>query len=217
MSLLDVFQDEEKKETGTVEGVAIAIVTNNKDPQNWGRVKLKYPWREDQQESEWVRVASLAAGSDRGTLWVPEVKDEVLVAFEKGNVNHPFVLGALWNGQDKPPAKNEDGKNDTKLIKTRSGHEVRFFDKKKEEFIEIKTQGGHVFRLDDKPDNTQVQIMDSSGRNKITIKTGGNSIEIESGLSLTIKSQTINIEAGASMTIKASGTLTIQGALVKIN
>jgi uncharacterized protein involved in type VI secretion and phage assembly len=217
MSWLDTFQDEEKKESGTVEGVAIAIVTNNKDPQNWGRVKLKYPWREDQQETEWVRVASLAAGQDRGTLWVPEVKDEVLVAFEKGNVDHPFVLGALWNGQDKPPAKNDDGKNNTKLIKTRSGHEVRFFDKEQEEFVEVKTHGGHTFRLDDKAGDAQVQIKDSSGSNKITIKTTGNSIEIESGLTLKIKSQTISIEAGASMTLKASGTLTIQGALVKIN
>jgi len=217
MSWLDMFQDEEKKESGTVEGVAIAIVTNNKDPQNWGRVKLKYPWREDQQESEWVRVAALAAGKDRGSLWVPEVKDEVLVAFEKGNVNHPFVLGALWNGQDKPPAKNDDGKNNTKLIKTRSGHELRFFDKDQEEFVEVKTQGGHTLRLDDKAGSAQVQIKDSSGNNKITIQTVGDSIEIESGLTLKIKSQTISIEAGASMTLKASGTLTIQGALVKIN
>ena len=217
MSLLDVFQDEEKKEGGTVEGVAIAIVTNNQDPQNLGRVKVKYPWREGSPESEWVRVAALAAGQDRGSLWVPEVQDEVLVAFDKGNIDHPFVLGGLWNGQDKPPAKNEDGKNNTKLMKTRSGHELRFFDKEAEEFIEVKTHGGHIFRLDDKAGDAHMEIKDSSGSNKITIKTVGNSIEIESGLTLKIKSQTIDIEAGASMSIKASGTLTIQGALVKIN
>jgi len=217
MSMLDLLQDEEKKENGTVEGVATATVTNNKDPNNWGRVKLRFTWREDKQESDWARVASAGAGNDRGSLWIPEVGDEVLVAFDKGNVDHPFVLGGLWNGTDEPPAKNEDGKDNTKLIKTRCGHQVRFFDKQQEEYVEIKTQGGHVLRMDDKAGEAQVQIKDSSGNNQITIKTIGNSITIESGLSLKIKSQTIDIEAGATMNIKASGTLTIQGALVKIN
>lgn len=215
--LLDLLQDDEKKENGTVAGVANAIVTNNKDPKGWGRVKVKYPWREDLQESEWVRVAALAAGKDRGTLWIPEKDDEVLVGFDKGDVNHPFVLGSLWNGADVPPEKNEDGENNTKLIRTRSGHQVKFFDKQGQESVEIKTQGGHVLLMDDKTGAAQVQIKDSSGQNQITIKTVGNSITIESGLSLKIKSQTIDIEAGASMNIKASGTLSIQGALVRIN
>ena len=217
MGMLDLVQQEDKQENGNVEGVAIAQVTNNKDPQKLGRVKVKYPWRENSPESDWVRVASLAAGKDRGTLWIPEVGDEVLVAFEKGNVDHPIVLGSLWNGVDVPPETNEDGKNDTKLIKTRSGHEVRFFDKPGEEKIEIKTKGGHSLLMDDKTGAAQVELKDSSGQNKITIKTVGNSLTIESGLSLKIKSQTIDIEAGATMNIKASGTLSIQGALVKIN
>src|SRR5690349_20328043 len=195
MSMLDLIQDETKQENGNVEGVAIAQVTNNKDPQKMGRVKVKYPWRENSPESDWVRLASLAAGKDRGSLWLPEVGDEVLVAFEKGNVDHPIVLGSLWNGVDEPPEKNEDGNNDTKLIKTRCGHEVRFFDKQGEEKIEIKTQGGHVLLMDDKSGSAQVELKDSSGQNKITIKTVGNSLTIESGLSLKIKSQTIDIES----------------------
>jgi uncharacterized protein involved in type VI secretion and phage assembly len=162
-------------------------------------------------------VAVLAAGKDRGTVWIPEVGDEVLVAFEKGSIEHPFVLGALFNGKDVPPEKNDDGNNDTKLIKTRSGHQVKFFDKAGEEKIEIKTKGGHVLLMDDKAGSAKVEIKDSSGQNKITIDTTGNSLTIESGLSLKIKSQSIDIEAGASMNIKASGTLSIQGALVRIN
>ena len=217
MSMLDLMQNEEKKENGNVEGVAIAEVTNNKDPKKLGRVKVKYPWREGAPESEWARVASLAAGKNRGTLWIPEVKDEVLVAFEKGDIDHPYVLGGLWNGPDEPPEKNEDGNNDTKLIRTRSGHQVKFFDKAGQESIEIKTQGGHVLLMDDKAGSAQVEIKDSSGQNKITIQAVGNSLTIESGLSLKIKSQTIDIEAGASMNIKASGTISIQGTLVRIN
>lgn len=217
MSIGMVELDEEKKEDSGIQGVALAEVTNNKDPKKLGRVKVKYRWREGAPESDWARVASLAGGKDRGTLWLPEVQDEVLVAFEKGDIEHPYVLGGLWNGVDVPPEKNEDGKNDTKLIKTRSGHQVKFFDKPTEEMIEIKTQGGHVLLMDDKAGGAQIEIKDSSGQNKITIKTVGNSLTIESGLSLKIKSQTIDIEAGASMNIKASGTISIQGALVKIN
>ena len=217
MSLTDLLLGDDKEEAGLVEGVAIGLVTNNQDPEKLGRVKVKYPWQEGPRESYWARLAVMAAGKDRGTVWLPEVGDEVLLSFEKGSIEHPFVLGALFNGKDVPPEKNDDGNNDTKLIKTRSGHQVKFFDKAGEEKIEIKTKGGHVLLMDDKSGSAKVEIKDSSGQNKITIDTTGNSLTIESGLSLKIKSQSIDIEAGASMNIKASGTLSIQGALVRIN
>jgi uncharacterized protein involved in type VI secretion and phage assembly len=217
MSLFDLIQDEDQKESGTVEGVALGLVTNNQDPEGLGRVKVKYPWREDEQESYWARLAVLAAGKDRGTLWLPEVGDEVLLAFDKGDIEHPYVLGSLYNGKDVPPETNADGENNTKLIRSRCGHEIKFFEKQGQESFKIETQGGHVILLDDAAGSAQVEIKDSSGRNKITIKTTGNSVTIESGLSLKLKSQSIDIEAGASMNIKASGTLTIQGALVRIN
>jgi uncharacterized protein involved in type VI secretion and phage assembly len=217
MSLVDLLQGDDQQESGTIEGVALGLVTNNQDPEALGRVKVKYPWREGSQESYWARVAVLAAGKDRGTLWLPEVGDEVLLAFDKGNIEHPYVLGSLWNGKDVPPETNADGENNTKLIRSRCGHQVKFFEKQGQESFEIKTKGGHVLLMDDTTGSAQVQIKDSSGQNKIVIKTTENSLTIESGLSLKIKSQSIDIEAGASLSIKASGTLTIQGALVKIN
>jgi uncharacterized protein involved in type VI secretion and phage assembly len=216
MSLLDLLQDETKQENGTVNGVAIGMVSNNQDPDGLGRVKVKYPWREDGQESDWTRIAVLAAGKDRGTVWLPEVGDEVLLAFDKGNVEHPYVLGSLFNGKDVPPEKNGDGKNDIKMIKTRSGHKVTFSEKQGKESVKIESQGGRVILLDDTAGSGQIVIDDGSG-NKFTLQTAQNSLTIETGLSLKLKSQSIEIEAGASMTLKASGTLTIQGALVKIN
>ena len=217
MSLLDMLQSEDKKESGSVEGAAIGLVTNNKDPEKLGRVKVKYPWREGSQESYWARLAVLAAGKDRGTLWIPEVGDEVLLSFDKGSIEHPYVIGSLWNGKDVPPETNADGENNTKMFKSRSGHQVKFFDKQGQESVEIKTNGGHVLLMDDTTGSAQVQIKDSSGSNKIVIKTSENSVTIESGLSLKIKSQSIDIEAGATMNIKASGTLTIKGGTVLIN
>ncbi len=217
MNLLDMLQPEDH-EAGRVEGVAIGLVTNNKDEQGLGRIKVKYPWREaDEQESHWARLAVLAAGKERGTFWLPEVGDEVLLAFDKGDIEHPYVLGALWNGQDKPPDTNADGDNNTKMIRSRSGHQVTLFDKTGEERVEIKTQGGHTILLDDKAGSARIEVKDSSGSNKIVIETVQNSLTIESGLNLKIKSQMIDIEAGATMNIKSSGTLTLKGALVQIN
>lgn len=216
MSLLELLQSEDQQEGSRIQGVALGLVTNNKDPEGLGRVKVKYPWRENEPESSWARVAVMAAGKDRGTVWIPEVDDEVLVGFDKGNIEHPYVLGSLWNGQDDPPEKNSDGDNNTKLIKSRCGHQIKFFEKQGSESFEIKTQGGHVLLMDDTAGSAQIVIKDSSG-NQIVIKSQQNSLTIESGLSLKIKSQQIDIEAGASMNIKATGTLSIQGALVRIN
>ena len=216
MSLLELLTSEDKQETDRIQGVAIGLVTKNKDDEGMGRVRVRYPWREGSEESYWARLTVLAAGNDRGTLWIPEVGDEVLLGFDKGDINHPFVLGALWNGQDVPPEKNTDGENNTKIFRSRSGHQIKFFDKDTKESFEIKTKGGHVLLMDDSAGSAQIIIKDSSG-NKIEIKSAQNSLTIESGLSLKIKSQSIDIEAGASMNIKATGTISIQGALVKIN
>lgn len=217
MSLLEMLTDEAERETGRVDGVANGIVTNNQDPEGLARVRVRYPWREDGQESDWARVVVLAAGKDRGTVWIPEVGDEVLLAFDKGDINHPYVLGALWNGKDKPPEKNDDGQNDTKLIRSRSGHQIKLFDKAGQESVEIKTHGGHTILLDDSAGSARVEIKDSSGSNKLVIETAQNSVTVESGLSLKIKSQKVDIEAGASMTLKSTGPLTIQGTPVRIN
>ncbi len=217
MSVLDLMKLEENRENGRVEGVAIGLVTDNQDPDGMARIRVKYPWREDNQNSYWARPALPYAGKNRGTYFLPEVGDEVLLAFDKGDIEHPFVLGVLWNGQDTPPASNSDGKNNTKLIRTRSGHEIRMLDESGKESVEIKTQGGHSVKMDDTGGSTQINIKDSSGSNTIVIDTTQNSITIQSATSLSIKSQTISIEAGASMTIKAGATLTIQGAMVQIN
>jgi uncharacterized protein involved in type VI secretion and phage assembly len=217
MSIVDLLQPEETRENGRVEGVAIGLVTDNQDPDGMARIRVKYPWREDNQDSYWARLALPYAGKNRGTYFVPEVGDEVLLAFDKGDIEHPFVLGVVWNGQDTPPASNSNGKNDTKLIRTRSGHEIRLLDESGKESVEVKTQGGHSIKMDDSSGSAQINIADSSGSNSIVIDTTQSSITIQSSTSLDIKSQSISIEAGASMTIKAGATLTIQGSLVQIN
>lgn len=202
-----------------IAGVVAGIVTNNRDPDGMGRVKVKFPWREESDESHWARVAAPMAGKERGAFFLPEVGDEVLVAFEHGDIHHPYVLGALWNGVDGPPEINADGKNNIRKIKSRSGHEIILCDdaEKGGEKMEIHTAAGHKILLDDTRGGEKIEVVDKTGKNAIRIDSVQNSMTIESAMNLKIKGQMVEIEAGGTMTVKAGATLTIQGALVKIN
>lgn len=221
MSLFDLLQDEteELARARRIDGVAIGIVTNNKDPDGMGRVKLRFPWLSEENESDWARIATMMAGSGRGSFFLPEVDDEVLVAFDHGEIHHPYVVGGLWNGRDKPPETNSDGKNNIRKIRSRSGHEIILDDngEQKKEKVTIKTNAGHQIVLDDSAGQEKVTIKDKTGSNTIVIDSVQNSIAIQSQMKLTIKSAMIEIEADTMMTIKAGASLTLQGAIVKIN
>ncbi len=218
MSILDTLESQ----TGTVQriaGVVPGIVTNNQDPEGLGRVKVRFPWLSDDNETDWVRIATLMTGGDRGSFFLPEVGDEVLVAFEHGDINHPYVIGALWNGANVPPETNSDGQNNIRKIKSRSGHEIIFNDNDtaRQEKIEIHTNSGHQIILDDSSGQEKIEIKDKTGNNKMTIDSVQNSINIESTMQLKIKSNIVEIEGTTSLTLKSNAMLTIQGLPVKIN
>jgi phage baseplate assembly protein V len=194
-------------------GVVAGIVTNNQDPDNLGRVKVKIPYLTGSEESNWARVASLMAGKERGAFFLPEVGDEVLLAFECGDITHPYVIGALWNGVDKPPGTNSDGQNDLRFLKSRSGH---------------------LIRLDDKDGAEKIEIIDKTGKNTITIDTKANTIRIaaEQDIEITASNGKIvlsardlefkstastKVEASAAMNLKATGKMTVKRAMVEIN
>ena len=104
-------------------GVAPATVTDISDPDGQGRVQVTLPWCPDSgggRYEAWARIATLFAGSDRGSWFIPDVGDEVLVAFEHGDPARPYVLGGLWNGSDSPP-ESASAQNNIKMIKSRSG------------------------------------------------------------------------------------------------
>ncbi len=217
MMFFDDIQTRSEQANNKIYGVVVGIVTNNKDPEGLGRVKLNFPWRDCEQESYWARIATMMAGNERGTYFLPDVEDEVLVAFERGDINEPYVLGVLWNGKDKPPADNSDGKNSIKKIKSKSGHEVVFSDEDGKEKVEIKSKAGHTIVLDDASGSEKIEIKDKSGSNSVVIDSAQNGITIESSSILKLKSQMIEIESGGMMKIKAGAVLTIEGSLVKIN
>lgn len=194
-------------------GVVIGVVTNNQDPENMHRVKVRFPWLSQQNESNWARVVAVMAGNNRGGYFLPEVDDEVLVAFEHGCVDHPYVLGSLWNGQDTPPESNQDGENNHRTLKSRSGH---------------------VLRLNDADGREAIEIIDKSENNKIVISTADNSITVEGKGDIMIKSGSgkltltangieinsqaaVNIQASQGMDLKAGAQLVVKGAMIKLN
>jgi uncharacterized protein involved in type VI secretion and phage assembly len=173
----------------------VGIVTDNKDPKKLGRVKVKLPTLTEEHTSYWARVVASGAGNGRGFDCLPEINDEVLVAFEHGDIHRPYILGGLWNGKDKPPADVEntvkDGKVRLRTIQTRTGHQIQFVEEDSggsQAGVYIKTKGGHQLFINDS---------DSS----ITLNSTGD----------------LKIKASGNIDISAGGTITLKGSLIKLN
>ncbi|WP_336364721.1 phage baseplate assembly protein V [Halalkalicoccus salilacus] len=198
-----------------INGVVVGIVTANKDPENMGRVRVTFPWMEDAGPSYWARTATMMAGPDRGTYFLPEIEDEVLVAFEAGDVNHPYVLGALWNGQEAPPADNADGANNIRTIRSRNGHQVTFDDGDQGGSVEVATSGGRRIALDDSSGSERIVIED--GQNSIEVDSTGGSVSITGAGMVNVQAPAIELKGDGNVTIEASGILTLKGSMVTIN
>ena len=194
-------------------GVGIGIITNNQDPDKMGRVKAKLPWLSEEDESDWMRVVTPMAGKDRGLYFLPDVNDEVLVAFDHGDPQRAYVLGSLWNGQDTPPESNDDGKNNKRTLKSRSGHLIRLDDSEGGAKIEIVAAGGKNSIIINAQENTITISADSD----LTIQSAQGKLKL-SGKGVEITSQAeIKIEASQNLELKAGPQLNIKGQTVNIN
>jgi phage protein D len=211
----------------------IGIVTNNQDPDELGRVKVKLPTLSDNDESHWARVVTLGAGKNRGMDWFPEINDEVLVGFEHGDIHRPFIIGNVWNGKDTTPetSGNRISSSGVQLrtLKTREGHILQFVEEKgssPDSGIHLKTRDGHECYINDSKKCIELKTkgghtitLDDSGQ-KITMKsTSGHTVELsDSGASVKIKSMgSVSIEAMTTMDLKANGPLTVKGLPIQLN
>jgi uncharacterized protein involved in type VI secretion and phage assembly len=176
-------------------GVYSALVTDVKDPDGQGRVKVKLPWSPDNSGGgyeAWARLALLMAGNNRGTWFIPDRNDEVLVAFAGGDPRHPFVVGALWNGQDSPPESMDGaGNNFKKTIRSRNGVKVTLDDSDGQESLALETPGGQKVTLKDGPGS--VEIQDSNG-NSIKLEASG--ITVRAAAKVTVQASTVEVNAG---------------------
>jgi uncharacterized protein involved in type VI secretion and phage assembly len=192
MDLLD--QWTQASERKRLYGVYPALVTDIADPDQQGRVKIRLPWSPDSDGGYdvWARLALLMAGNNRGTWFIPDVGDEVLVTFEAGDPRHPYVIGALWNGQDAPPERmDSSGQNDLKVIRSRNGVKVTLDDSSGQEQMVLETPGGQKITLKDGPG--AVEIVDSNG-NSVKLETSG--ITVNASAKVTINASTVAVSAG---------------------
>lgn len=179
---------------GLFHGVHVALVTDLRDPDNQGRVKVKLPWLPDSAGAAcelWARLATLMGGNNRGSWFVPDVDDEVLVAFEGGDLRHPFVIGGLWNGQDAPPTTMDgSGQNNKKVLRSRNGVQVTLDDSNGQEQLILETPGGQKVTLKDGPG--AVLIEDSNG-NSVKLETAG--ITINASAKVTVQATQVAVSA----------------------
>lgn len=213
-------------------GVAVGIVRDIKDPRNLGRVKVDFPWLndgggavsvtgdDDRAHSFWARIATLSAGGNRGSFFIPEVGDEVLVAFEHGDPDRPFVLGGLWNREDAPPeTMDAGGKNNLRTIRSRSGHTITMDDDTdgQKAKVTVRSQGGHDLTLDDDGGKGKIAIKTAAGHAVTLDDTGGTlSIVDTSGNKITLdanaNSLTIEVKGECEQKVGANLKITITGS-----
>lgn len=176
-------------------GVYPALVSDIKDPDGQGRVKVTLPWSPDTDGGRyeaWARLATLMGGNNRGSWFVPDVNDEVLIVFEGGDPRRPYVIGGLWNGNDSPPDSMDGaGNNYRKVIRSRNGVRITLDDQDGQESLMLETPGGQKITMKDGPG--AVEIVDSNG-NSVKLETSG--ITVNASAKVTISASTAEISVG---------------------
>ena len=197
-------------------GLAVAIVTDNQDPEGWGRVKVKFPWLSDDHASFWARLVAPGAGNQRGMEYLPEVNDEVLVGFEHGDLQYPFILGGLWNGVDLPPKKSDQvvtgGKVQQRIIKSRTGHTIVLDDSDSGGGISIIDSQGNQIVID-----SQNNKMSLTVKGDLSLKADGK-ISIEgAGITLNAGNDKVEVQGNGVTVDAGSGKAEVQGTGITID
>lgn len=176
--------------SGKINGVVVGLVTNLNDPDNLGRVKVKFPWLIDAErveiESTWAKISAPTAGQNqKGFYCLPEIEDEVLVAFEHGDPHRPYIVGALWNNKDRPPKPNNEvvksGKVVQRIFRSRRGHEIVMDDSEDAPSLLIRTESGHEILLDDTSSSPRISLKSNGGHEIVLDDTSpGRKISVKS-------------------------------------
>jgi len=213
-TLLELIRPPEDRDWSS--SLVVGLVTNNNDPDQMGRVRVKYPSLSDSEESAWARIATPSAGNARGLLMLPQVNEEVILGFEHGDTRRPIVVGSLFNGSDKPGEEllqNKDGS-----FSLLSNEKIHQHSKKD---FEIKSDQKMVVEV------TQDENHKVSGNYKHETTGTGNlkaqQYTIEAGSTMTVKGVSLTVEASASLTLKGatidiqgSGPVNIKGAIINL-
>ena len=208
-----------------VRGLQVGIVTALEgDPDGEFRVQVRMPLI-DQSEGVWARIALLDAGNNRGSFFMPEIGDEVVLGFFNDDPRNPVILG-MMNSSAKPAPVTPGDDNHEKGFVTRSEMKLMFDDDKK--VIQIETPNGNIMTFSD--DEGKVEIVDENN-NKLTMDSSGilmesaSDINIKAGGDITIEGTNLNLKAssnfkaegGAGAELSTSATAIVKGSIVQIN
>jgi phage protein D len=209
-------------------GVVIAQVSDVNDPQKEGRVTLTYPWLSETYVSDWARTVQVGAGKDRGAMVVPEVGDEVLVAFEQGDVRRPYVLGGLFNGVDTPnPGGGAvvdagSGAINRRSMVSRKGHRVDLLDQSgKAEGVSIATSDGKL-KISLDVTGTKVTVHADGtvlveGTQGVTVDAGSSKLDLKGGQIAVSATNGVTIDGGGGAVQVTAGTqLALKGAMASL-
>lgn len=230
MNIGNLLKDD-KGENFEFVGITIGVVTNIDDPDGLGRVKVRLLNRDDSNtETKFIRVVTWMSGQEWGAYFLPEVGDEVIVGFCGGDMSQPYVLGSLWNKNKKVPQQIKDGKNNIKMIKTKTGHSIIFNDEENKGSIEIISAKGlnikiqdekSIISIGDKDDKNLVKIDAEKGEisitaeKKLTLSGGESTITLDKNIKMESSNGKISLD-GQELEAKAKGGFSAQGATTKI-
>ncbi|WP_025740814.1 MULTISPECIES: type VI secretion system Vgr family protein [Aquimarina] len=205
--------------------VQIATVMENNDPEGLSRIKVQFPWQKPLgATTPWLRMMTPHAGSDKGFHFIPEIDEEVIVNFEGGNAERPFVLGALYHGTAKPDSWQSDN-NDIKAIKTRTGHLIELNDTEGSESIKITDKNDNIVHIDTVNNNITVTALEKMTFNatnfELNVKENaifniGKNTEIHTGENLDVSSKNANEIIESEKHIQIGGSLTQLSAETEI-
>ncbi len=192
-------------------GVFVGKVVTNIDPLQLGRIQVSLPHLSDLNMSPWARIATMMAGTNEGSYFLPDVGDEVLVSFEKGDINTPVIVGGLWNGLARPPEFNQ-GLNAKKMIQTKTGMKLMFDETPGQESVSLETLTGSTVNLSD----TEGITIQDAANNSIKISPQGIAIDSPTTIKLSVGGNAIEINS-TGITIQSAGNVAIQGNPIDLN
>ncbi|TMQ89909.1 VgrG-related protein [Actinomadura soli] len=200
-------------------GVVSALVTDNDDPEREGRVRLRFPWLDKDYVSDWARVVQFG-GKGGGGLLMPEVNDEVLVAFDRGALDHPYVIGGLYNGVDRPPryqrmpvvAPRPGGKVNWRSVASRTGNRIELLDAPGRQGVTI-SSGDDLMSVTLRETGTRLAVtsngsIDISGARAVMVSGGVVTVDARTRLDLRAPNVAVT---GASIAL--TGVVQVQGNL----
>jgi uncharacterized protein involved in type VI secretion and phage assembly len=202
-------------------GLHYAIVTQNKDPENLNRIKVRLPWLDggDQDQTHWAQLLTPMEGNKFGWYTLPDIEDVVVVVFIEGDISHPVVLGGVWSKTDSSPEPNEDGKNNFRGFRSRSGHRLILDDSDKSKIVLADKTAKNMIGIGEFAENgagpnvCEIYTPPMAGTSGISVSTMEGKLEVtcKNGKLLIDAKQNIKINAKTTIEMKAGTDITLEG------